>query len=394
MTQLDGEGMRQMESFEANLMKQQQQRHVVQNMAAASGQSIAELGAAQPQQPHGIPVSQIFHQPQQQADDVSEQSYEDAAESTGEIGGMPPAVQAAHVVVPAAPPIAVPVPAVAMLHAPPAAVQQPVMAGFQADLAAEMAAQAKIQFEEERKAMQAQIFELQQHGAGKATEITDLTARIAALSASGEGKANEITDLTARIAALSASSEGKVNEFTASTLSKDNELRDLKAQLTSKANEMKALNSAKEKEIRDLAITKEKEYTELKARFSALETSQTQLAGSSAEMHKQLEVQRLHLNAKNAMLDERLLNADDGAMKFKQDFDREVGLLKEFQKRLVDEKANFEKEKAEHMKSVASSMSHQPMAIMPSQHMAMMPSQPSIELVPQFSGAPKPQPLH
>ena len=65
LTQLDGEGMRQMDSLEANRMKEPQKLHVLKQMASSSGLSIAELGASQTQQPHGIPVDQIFHEPQQ-----------------------------------------------------------------------------------------------------------------------------------------------------------------------------------------------------------------------------------------------------------------------------------------------------------------------------------------
>ena len=81
---------------------------------------------------------------------------------------MPPAMQTAHVVVPAAPTTPPAVPTVAMLHEP-AAIPEHVMLSFQSDLAAEMAAQAPIQFEDERKAMQAEILGLQQNDTGKTT---------------------------------------------------------------------------------------------------------------------------------------------------------------------------------------------------------------------------------
>ena len=52
LTQLDGEGMQQMDSLHTNRMKEQQKRHILQDMADQTGQSIHELRAGQAKKAH------------------------------------------------------------------------------------------------------------------------------------------------------------------------------------------------------------------------------------------------------------------------------------------------------------------------------------------------------
>ena len=47
LTQLDGEGMRQMESSEVNKMKEQQKQHLLRQMAKQTGHSVSHLAVAQ-----------------------------------------------------------------------------------------------------------------------------------------------------------------------------------------------------------------------------------------------------------------------------------------------------------------------------------------------------------
>ena len=48
LTQLDGEGMRQMESLEINRFKAQEKKHILKQMSTETGHSVAELHAQQP----------------------------------------------------------------------------------------------------------------------------------------------------------------------------------------------------------------------------------------------------------------------------------------------------------------------------------------------------------
>jgi hypothetical protein len=60
LTQLDGEGMRQMENMEMNLMNEQTKQHILKDMAKTSGKSIAELTALQPAKTHNFQQTDIF----------------------------------------------------------------------------------------------------------------------------------------------------------------------------------------------------------------------------------------------------------------------------------------------------------------------------------------------
>lgn len=60
LTQLDGEGMRQMETFEFNQLKQKHTQTTNKAIAQAPGQSVAVVAARQPRAPHGFNTSDMF----------------------------------------------------------------------------------------------------------------------------------------------------------------------------------------------------------------------------------------------------------------------------------------------------------------------------------------------
>ena len=121
MTQLDGEGMRQMEMFEANRVKEQQKKHMLLSMAHSTGQSIHELTGAHVQA-HTAGMFDLFGDQQAPTEHAHEQDewgsvptprpQNDSDESDGGDEGGPDlgptltvAPQAAAIVVPQAPEI-------------------------------------------------------------------------------------------------------------------------------------------------------------------------------------------------------------------------------------------------------------------------------------------------
>ena len=60
LTQLDGEGMRQMESLEINRFKEREKKHILQHMSTQTGHSVAELAAAQTPSHHGFQQEDMF----------------------------------------------------------------------------------------------------------------------------------------------------------------------------------------------------------------------------------------------------------------------------------------------------------------------------------------------
>ena len=61
LTQLDGEGMQQMDSLHTNRMKEQQKRHILQDMADQTGKSINEIIAGQATKAHDYAESKRFN---------------------------------------------------------------------------------------------------------------------------------------------------------------------------------------------------------------------------------------------------------------------------------------------------------------------------------------------
>jgi len=62
MTQLDGEGMRQMESMDIHIMKEQQKKHIIKQIAAQTGKSTAQVRSEQPVQVHGFAQTDMFQE--------------------------------------------------------------------------------------------------------------------------------------------------------------------------------------------------------------------------------------------------------------------------------------------------------------------------------------------
>ena len=67
LTQLDGEGMRQMESLEINRFKEREKKHILQQMSTETGHSAAELAAAQTPSHHSFQQYDIFGPSPQQS---------------------------------------------------------------------------------------------------------------------------------------------------------------------------------------------------------------------------------------------------------------------------------------------------------------------------------------
>ena len=79
--------MRMMEDFEVKLVKEQNKKQVIKQIAANTGQSIGEVRAAQPVQTHGFTQTDIF-QPQPDPDPEDEGDMEMRDTSTGEQGNQ------------------------------------------------------------------------------------------------------------------------------------------------------------------------------------------------------------------------------------------------------------------------------------------------------------------
>jgi hypothetical protein len=198
LTQLDGEGMRQMEMFEINKIKNQQKKHMLQEIANNTGQSIAEVQAVQPPQHHGIQHHDMF-----QDDDpiTHEDDYDNPVVHTSgnffdfdEEGdlldqsivgpeNLPPHEEEPYVVVPPAPMITPDVPEVAMLHTEPGAASSSSIIGTQTDMIVELASQEEASFKEERKKLKEEITKISKSSIDKDQKIEDLKTASARLFA-------------------------------------------------------------------------------------------------------------------------------------------------------------------------------------------------------------------
>jgi len=166
LTQLDGEGMRQMESLELNKMKEQQKQHALLQMAQQTGHSVAHLAVTQTPSPNTAFFNMFGDEPLEPPDSDESDGSDDDGPNLGPALATqdPPAM-----VVPQAPATPPPPAAVQALAAPHTPVD-PVFAGAQPDAADGMLAQAQASFATERELLQNQIASMTSASAAHAAE--------------------------------------------------------------------------------------------------------------------------------------------------------------------------------------------------------------------------------
>jgi len=173
LTQLDGEGMRQMEQFELNLTKKQQQKHILKALADQTGQSVAEITAAEPQTPHSFTPYDIFGNDPSTEGEEEDEEYHDP-DTTGPIN-VPPLIDVEPpAIIPPAPAEQAEVPGVAILEpeAQPSIIETPP------DLPTELAAQSESLFNLNKKKLKAEIKAVRASDVDKTQKIEQLNKQL------------------------------------------------------------------------------------------------------------------------------------------------------------------------------------------------------------------------